>query len=176
LKFSRISHDSAISGMRIYHLYGAPLFTFFFHQDVCDVSISSRRPLIVTYISVLLPRLVDAVTKRMLDRILENPLSVHSRYSFRLRHWNDYVYCGKMPAESSSHVQRRDNVVTLPILFFLSSRLSCTLAFIPSRFFHSSLDRLFTPSSPPRLYPKCKEQKEGARAQRSHAAQIEAAR
>jgi len=102
----------------------------------------------------------------VLHQIPRNSLS---RYVFRLRCRNgDYVCYGKMPAESSGHVQWRDNVVALPIPFCLS--LAHVFALIPFRILIQVSTVRF-----PRPYSKCKEQKEGARAQRSHAAQIEAA-
>lgn len=62
---------------------------------------------------------------------------------FRLRHRNgDYVCCRKIPAESSGHVQWRDNVVVPPIPFsaFLFLPLTCSRS---SPFVSSFKSRLF---------------------------------
>lgn len=99
----------------------------------------------------------------------------------------DHVRRRKMPAESSSHVQRRDNVVAslfpqpplVPLSLYIRISLSLSLLlsnpFLLPRVLASSSLLVFSFKSRPFVRSPGNIQKERARAQRSHATQIEAA-
>lgn len=108
-------------------------------------------------------------TKRGEDRFIGKP-SFALRVSSETYRNGNYVCCGKMPAESSGHVQWRDNVVALPSSFFdfFFLPLTCSRS---SPFVFSFKSRMFV--FPARIQSVRSKRKE--RVHKDHAAQIEAA-
>lgn len=119
---------------------------------ICIHSRVTTAVLTLRYLSVLPPpdRGCNKI-EQALDRIPENFVSMHSCYPLGPKRRSDdlHVYRGKMLAENSGHVQRRDITYSHSSYFFLFFSF-LSLSFLRIRvhllsFSHSTLVRSFFP-------------------------------